>query len=136
MGVAAFIYTTAFKESTMQIRNYRLSSVMLAAGIVLLFIFLNIELYHIVNLFNSGATKFATTLLWVLFGIALFIGGVIRAIQEAKISGTVLIFIAIAKAFFFDLANLDALFRIILFLILGAILFGLSYFYQRKKDSE
>jgi len=134
MAVVGFIYTLAFKESNLTVSNYKLSNLMLGAGVGLLFIFLNVEIYHIVKFYSPNATKFAITLLWITFGIGLFVYGVIKDVKVAKLVGTVLIFLAILKAFFVDLANLDSIYRIVLFLILGAILFGLSYFYQSKNS--
>ncbi|NEW60355.1 DUF2339 domain-containing protein [Sulfurovum sp. bin170] len=134
MAVVGFIYTLAFKESKITIANQQLPNLMLGAGVGLLFIFLNVEVYHLVKLYSPLATKFAMTLLWILFGISLFVYGIKKNIKISKIVGTVLIFIAILKAFFVDLANLDSIYRIVLFLILGAILFGLSYFYQKNKE--
>ncbi|RUM73453.1 MAG: hypothetical protein DSZ11_05770 [Sulfurovum sp.] len=136
IGIVGFIYTLAFKESTLKLGKEKLSNLMLGAGVGLLFIFLNVEVYHLVKLYNPLATKFSMTLLWVIFGIALFVYGVLKDIKISKMVGTVLIFIAILKAFFFDLANLDSIYRIVLFLILGAILFGLSYFYQKNRERE
>ena len=136
MAVVGFIYVIAFKESKLTLSTYQLSHLMLGSGVGLLFIFLNVEIYHIVKLYSPNATKFAITLLWITFGIALFAYGIMKDIKISKLVGTVLIFLAILKAFFVDLANLDSIYRIVLFLILGAILFGLSYFYQSKHNKE
>jgi len=136
MGNSIFIYLLVFKDSEKKISNYKLSNLLLSGAIGLLFIFLNVEVYHLVKLYDVSATKFAITLLWIVFGITLFVYGVLKNIKPSKLAGTVLIFIAIIKAFFIDLANLDSIYRIILFLILGAILFGLSYFYQSKNGSK
>jgi len=122
----------AFQKEIETSQNRNLSKLFLGLGVGVLFLFLNVELYHLVKLYAPEATKFAITLLWVIFGITLFVYGVLKDFKQAKIVGTVLILIAILKAFFFDLANLDAIYRIVLFLILGVILFGLSYFYQSK----
>ena len=119
-----------------EIDNEKLSTLMLGAGAGLLFLFLNIEIYTLIKLFNPLASKFVITLLWVIYGILLFVYGIKKDIENSKIVGTVLIFIAILKAFFVDLANLDSIYRIVLFLALGAILFALSYFYQKNKDLE
>jgi len=133
MAVLGVIYTISFKGSSSKIATYKVSDIMLSTGVALLFLFLNVEVYHVVKLYDATATKFAITLLWIVFGIALFVYGILKDIKHSKLVGTVLIFIAIIKAFFVDLANLDSIYRIILFLILGAILFGLSYFYQSKQ---
>lgn len=136
MAVVGFIYTIAFKESKLTISNYQLSHLMLGSGVGLLFIFLNVEVYHLVKIYSPAGTKFAITLLWISFGITLFVYSIIKDVKVSKLVGTVLILLAILKAFFVDLANLDSIYRILLFLILGAILFGLSYFYQSKNKKD
>jgi uncharacterized membrane protein len=136
MALVGYIYTIAFKESNLTVSNHKLSHLMLGAGVGLLFIFLNVEVYHLVKLYSPAGTKFAITLLWITFGIALFVYGIIKDIRVAKLVGTALILLSILKAFFIDLANLDSIYRIVLFLILGAILFGLSYFYQSKNSKK
>ncbi len=136
MAVVGFIYTIAFKESNLNVSNYQLSTLMLGGGVGLLFIFLNVEVYHLVKLYTPAGTKFAITLLWIIFGISLFVYGIIKEIKVSKLVGTALILLAILKAFFFDLANLDSIYRIVLFLVLGVILFGLSYFYQSKNRKD
>ena len=136
MAVSGFIYILAFKESNIRFSNYKLSNLLLALGVGLLFLFLNVEVYHVVKLYSINATKFAITLLWMFFGITLFVYGIIKLIKVPRVVGTVLIFLAILKAFFIDLANLDSIYRIVLFLILGAILFSLSYFYQTKQEKK
>ena len=135
-GVSAFIYQLKFKDLTLKDSKYQPADLMLSAGVTLLFLFLNVEIYHVVRFYDATATKFAITLLWVGFGIALFVYGVLKEIRIPKTVGTALILIAILKAFFVDLAKLDSIYRIVLFLILGAILFGLSYFYQNKQESK
>ena len=136
MAVVGFIYTIAFKESKLTVGEYQLPQLMLGAGVGLLFVFLNVEVYHLVKLYSPAGTKFAITLLWVAFGITLFVYGIIKNIKISKLVGTGLILVAILKAFFFDLANLDSIYRIVLFLVLGVILFGLSYFYQSKNKKD
>ncbi|CAA6821730.1 MAG: Unknown protein [uncultured Sulfurovum sp.] len=118
------------------VQNQVIKSIILVTGVGLLFLFLNVELYHLIKLSHPLAIKFALTLLWITFGIVLFVYGIIKDIEVVKLVGTGLIILAILKAFFVDLANLNSLYRIVLFLILGIILFGLSYFYENKTTKE
>ena len=127
-----YIYRLVFKDSKKIYNNYKISNIMLTLGITLLFVFLNFEIYYVIKLYYPNATKFAITLLWLAFGISLFITGIIKNINLTKYLGTGLIFISILKAFFFDLSKLDSIYKIVLFMILGVILFILSYVYQSK----
>ena len=117
-----------------ELDNGKLSIFMMGGGVGLLFLFLNVEIYTLLKLHNPLAVKFVITILWVIYGISLFVYGIKKDIENLKLIGTVLIFLAISKAFLIDLANLDSIYRIVLFLILGIVLFALSYFYQKNKD--
>ncbi len=123
------------KESKLD-KEYQLSPIMLGVLVWFLFLFLNIEVYQIIKLSSPFGAKIAITLLWVIFGIAMFVYGRVENIETSKTIGITLIFIAILKAFVFDLANLDAIYRIVLFLLLGILLFALSYFYQKDIDEK
>ena len=123
------------KESKLD-KEYQLSSIMLGVVVWFLFLFLNIEVYQIIKLSSEVGAKIAITLLWIIFGIAMFVYGRVKNIETSKTIGIALIFIAILKAFVSDLTNLDTIYRIILFLILGMLLFGVSYFYQKNMDEK
>ncbi len=40
------------------------------------------------------------------------------------------------KVFFWDLASLDRIYRIVSFIVLGAILLAVSYLYQKSQRTE
>ena len=134
-GTFLLLYHFGLKESTYTIKSYTLGNTILALGIGLLFIFLNVETQNIALLIKPEASKFAITILWVVFGIVMFVFGVSKENKTAKVVATSLIFLAILKAFMFDLSDLDYIFKILLFIILGVLLFGLSYFYQTKQPT-
>jgi len=134
-AVFIILYTFGFK-SNRRIRSYKISNIILVLGVGLLFVFLNVALSNTLILIKPEATKLGITLLWVIFGIGLFVFGIMKEIKFSKVVGTFLIFLAILKAFLFDLADLDYIFKILLFIVLGILLFGLSYFYQSKNNKE
>ena len=72
--------------------------------------------------------------LWLIYAIVLFTLGMKRHNPYMRYSALSLMAITIIKAFFIDLASLSTIFKIILFIILGLSLLGVSYYYQRKKD--
>ena len=131
LGVVILHRTTLGLNAKSQIKN-----TMLSLWVILFFIYLNIQTQELTQLFYPEASKFAITLLWIVFGIVLFVVGVIKEVNASKLVATGLIFLAILKAFFSDLARLDSLYKIILFMILGVLLFGLSYFYQKKSKNQ
>ncbi len=136
MSVFALIYNIHYKGLNITVSNHNLSDAVLALGIFLVFVFLNTEIYHLVRLFTPEGTKFAITILWVIFGIGLFSFGYTTERKNMKMAAIILISTAILKAFFFDLTNLNSIYRIVLLLILGPILFALSYFYLKKSEQK
>lgn len=125
------------KKSQLRLENLDLiNNIIISLNVGLFFLFLNIELYHIMNIYYPNATKFSITILWIVFGITMFIIGITKDIKATKIVGTISILLAITKAFVSDLSRLDSIYKIILFIILGMLLFGVSYFYQSKRVEE
>ena len=50
--------------------------------------------------------------------------------------GLALLSLTVLKVFLWDLSSLDRVYRIISFIMLGAILLVVSYFYQRSQQAE
>ncbi|WP_439029533.1 DUF2339 domain-containing protein [Gordonia terrae] len=80
----------------------------------------------------------ATTCWMALAGVALAYarrrGGAART--AAVTGGMVLVAAAIAKLFLFDLATLDGIFRVVVFIVTGLILLGLGAWYARALQDD
>lgn len=109
-------------------------------GALLLFIFVGINVenqdffYRNPFQFFLSPEQLSLSALWLLYALALFTYGMRRKNRYMRYSALGLMAITILKAFFIDLANLPTIFKIILFIILGLCLLGVSYYYQGKKD--
>lgn len=84
--------------------------------------------------FFLSPEQLSLSALWIIYAIVLFTFGMKRQNPYMRYSALGLMAITVIKAFFIDLASLSTLFKIILFIILGLSLLGVSYYYQRKKD--
>ncbi len=73
-----------------------------------------------------------TTLLIVYSGIILTIG-ILKNIVSMKHTSIILILILLAKLILIDLYNIDSIFKLLAFVIIGFILLGVSSYYQKKK---
>lgn len=73
-----------------------------------------------------------TTILIVYSGIILTIG-ILKDIVSMKHTSIILILILLAKLILIDLYNIDAIFKLLAFVIIGFILLGVSSYYQKKK---
>ena len=110
-------------------------------GAILFFIFvtLTVENRHYFYLtdpdFFLSPEQLSLSSLWLIYAIVLFIFGLRKNIRYLRYAALGLLAIVIVKGFFFDLAQLATMFKILLFIFLGLCLLGISYLYQKKKDS-
>jgi uncharacterized membrane protein len=76
--------------------------------------------------------QFVISLIWTVYGGALLFFGMWRGNLLLRVMALLLLGVAIIKVFFFDLASLDRVYRIVSFILLGATLLGVSFLYQRR----
>ncbi|MCB1940053.1 MAG: DUF2339 domain-containing protein, partial [Rhodocyclaceae bacterium] len=69
--------------------------------------------------------------LWLALGVALLVAGTWLKSQVLRLGSGVLIAIAVAKVFLFDMSELEGVLRALSFIGLGAVLIGIGLFYQR-----
>jgi uncharacterized membrane protein len=82
----------------------------------------------------AGMTQLETysySALWLAMGVALLVAGVRLKSQALRIASAVLIAVAVAKVFIFDMSELEGVLRALSFIGLGAVLIGIGLFYQR-----
>jgi len=98
----------------------KISSLCAAAGTLLLFLLLNIEIAdyystgdHLAFNFSAGLAQDLTyTLAWAIFAIALLVAGIVARKRPARIASLALLVIAILKCFLHDLGRLGGLYRV------------------------
>jgi hypothetical protein len=71
------------------------------------------------------------SILWAVLGGAAFAAGVIRRHREVRLAAIALLGLATCKVFVYDMASLDASYRVLSLIGLGALLLVSSYLYQR-----
>jgi hypothetical protein len=74
------------------------------------------------------------TVAWGLEGLALLGAGFPLRDRLQRLSGLFLFLVCVMKLFFYDLRQLGTLNRILSFMVLGAILIGVSWIYTRFRD--
>lgn len=84
----------------------------------------------------SLAQHLALTVLWTAYASALVFLGVQSKSALLRWQGLILFGLVIAKVFLYDLASLERAYKILSFLVLGAVLLAISFFYQRKLARE
>ncbi|MDQ6905231.1 MAG: DUF2339 domain-containing protein [Chloroflexota bacterium] len=76
------------------------------------------------------------SIVWALLGGAAFVVGLVRRLAALRIGGLALLGIATVKVFLFDLASLDATYKVPSLIGLGILLLASSYVYQRLKPRD
>ncbi|MDQ3803134.1 MAG: DUF2339 domain-containing protein, partial [Acidobacteriota bacterium] len=80
------------------------------------------------------AQQLSLSLVWALYGGALFAAGRVRRSRLLRVMALVLLGLTTLKVFFWDLSSLDRAYRIVSFIVLGLILLAVSYLYQRSQQ--
>ncbi len=75
------------------------------------------------------------SVLWTLYAAAAMAWGFIRALPIVRYAALGLFGLVILKVFLVDLATVSTLYRIVSFLILGVVLLGVSFLYQRVRSA-
>jgi uncharacterized membrane protein len=98
----------------------RASHVLPAAGAILLFMLLNIEIADFYAtgpqiMFRFGVTiaqDLTYTIGWLIFGLLLLAAGIVFRSHAARIAAVVLVAITAFKAFLYDMGSLGGLYRV------------------------
>jgi uncharacterized membrane protein len=77
------------------------------------------------------ARDFTYSALWMAYGAMLMAVGFWRASAFVRWQALILIAVTIGKVFIFDVSHLERIYRILSFVVLGALLLAISFAYQR-----
>lgn len=120
--------------------------VLVASANVLALIALSAEaLGYYAAKMNAGATsgtlgdlrlaqQLSLSVVWAIYGGAMLTIGIARRSKLLRVMALLLLGLTIFKVFLFDLSSLEKLYRIISFIVLGAILLAVSFLYQRYRQ--
>jgi uncharacterized membrane protein len=93
---------------------------------------LSLEVRQYFSHFDDRLSRqMALSLLWTVYASGLLISGVRRNAEGLRWQGLALFGIAVGKVFLFDLSFLSGGYRIISSIVLGVVLLGVSFLYQR-----
>jgi uncharacterized membrane protein len=75
--------------------------------------------------------QLAFSIWWTFYGALLVTVGFLKKYQLARYMGIFFLVLTVGKVFFYDMANLARLYRILSFIALGIVLLVISFAYQR-----
>lgn len=114
-----------------QDNSQQLITISSAVSLIIPFIFLTLETNTFLNQFIPGLRSGGVSILWSSYAIGLLASGIKKQKKGLRFTGLGLFIVVILKVFFHDLADLNELWRIVAFIILGCILFLGSFLYIR-----
>jgi uncharacterized membrane protein len=115
-------------------RAAEIRSVLGAAGLGMLFIYLTLEVNSYLHAFHPGLQAGGVSIVWAAFALGLILRGIAKNVPGVRYFGLALFAIVSGKVFFHDLASLDAFWRIIAFVLLGVLLLAGSFVYLRYRE--
>ncbi len=78
------------------------------------------------------AQQMALSVLWTIFAAAMVLAGMARKSALLRWQALALFALVVGKVFLYDLSSLQRFYRILSFLVLGILLLGVSFLYQRR----
>lgn len=82
----------------------------------------------------NNAIQMTLSVIWTLYAIGLMTAGFIQKNRYLRLMSIIILAVTILKVFLFDLANLDTIYRIVSFIVLGGLLLVVSFLYQKYRD--
>ena len=101
----------------------------------LLFIYLSLEVNSFLHFYLDGLRPGGISILWSLFSLGLILRGISKNMRELRYLGLALFAIVACKVFFIDLAQLEQIYRIVAFILLGILLLIGSFIYLKHRES-
>ncbi len=97
----------------------------------LLFLYATLEVNTFLYAYVPGLRAGGVSILWSLFALGFILGGILKNLRAMRYAGLLLFAIVAGKVFFVDLAQLEQLYRIIAFVLLGVLVLCGSLLYLR-----
>ncbi len=118
----------------------RIAGLKRVAGVICvlaLYMFVTLEIRQLwndglrLNMPIKEGELYTYSLVWLLLSVAILIYGAYRNSSDAKRAGIIALLVVIAKAFLWDMRDLDGLWRVVSFLGLGLSLLGIAYLFNK-----
>jgi uncharacterized membrane protein len=103
-------------------------------GLALMFLVTTLELNSFLYHFVPGLRSGGISILWTIYALALVLVGIRRNIKPLRLTGLILFTVVAGKVFFFDLASLDQIYRVVAFILLGILVLSGSFIYLKYRS--
>jgi len=104
------------------------------SSVALLLLYTTFEVNTFLQHFLPGMRAGGLSVFWGLFALGLVTGGLVYRVRPLRLAGLAFFSIVVLKVFFSDLAQLDPLYKIFAFTLLGVVLLAGAFVYLRFED--
>lgn len=101
-------------------------------ALILGFILVHFEISDVITKYAITEGRYLISICWILYSGIITTIGILRNKDYLKITGIILSIISVLRVFFYDLAEIDILYKFIAVTTLGFILMIVSYIYNKK----
>jgi uncharacterized membrane protein len=106
-----------------------------AVALALAYLSLEVRTFYHGPVLTQGAVtpseQYTYSVVWLAFGLALLAPGILLSSQKLRLASAGVMLATVAKAFLYDLSNLEGAYRAFSLLGLGLVLMAVGWLYQR-----
>lgn len=106
-----------------------------ALAVAMAFVWSSLELNTFLQYFVPGLRPGGISILWSFFALGLILAGILKDTRELRYVGLGLFAVVVWKVFFRDLQDLDPLYRIVAFIVLGVLVLLGSFLYLKFRQT-
>ena len=134
-GAIIGFFTLAFLLVFKRVEAWKVGVVFGGTALALLFVYTTLELNTFLSVYVEDFRAGGISILWSLFALGLILGGIWKNVRPLRFIGLALFAIVAWKVLFIDLAQLDQLYRVVAFILLGILVLSGSFIYLKYGQS-
>jgi uncharacterized membrane protein len=82
---------------------------------------------------QSQTAQVALSTFWGVVGLAAIVAGLVADVRALRYGGLALLGLGVAKVFAYDLSELEQIYRVLSFIVVGIVMLAGAYAYQRVR---
>lgn len=134
-AVIAFLAVATSALATRDDEARRVSTLFGGGALAMLFLYLTLETNALLHTYLDGLRPGGVSILWAVFALSLILRGIVRREAAVRYVGLGLFAVVVWKVFFVDLSQLDQIYRIVAFIVLGIVVLAGSFVYLKYRDA-
>lgn len=134
-GVILTAFWLVWRMLTSRPNDKKISLAFGYGGLLLFFLYLTLETNSFLHWKNPDFQTGGISVLWAIFAISFITAGIWKNVASLRFLGLILFVITAGKVFLIDLSDMDIIYRVIAFMVLGATLLlgSFAYIHSNKK---